>query len=345
MKMTYKIHFAGKWPVATPSVVSMVMKCPLQYTLRTFKPEVTGGMQSGSSATVLGTMLHKIFENQHELIKSIKDSTDLMYATLRMFDEEFIALFGEPCLNKVLSYMEEYQLACEETKAAGRQMYDKEYKYPAMTSHFKRKYEAKFKELFAQLNTYVEAAGLNINWFGNLLDFYKQGERCIQNYAKVAMKELTGCNAQYEVRLPVHYFRGFKSMPMAGTVDIITDKGIYDFKTGRKSWDGDELVRTPQLLWYAYLFWKTYGIIKEEICVFDLFNAKVEKRKLTEDMLKLFEEQISGVLEYKFMIDKKQLMHEAQTYKYIPNQMSTTDGYECPCSYESICPVLRKGDD
>lgn len=105
----------------------------------------------------------------------------------------------------------------------------------------------------------------------------------IPNFIKLHSKKITPVLAELGIQIP---FMGKHTM--SGTIDLVCEIDgkltILDYKTSASVYKKDKILKNPQMYMYAYMYYKFYGILPEQIMykVFVKYDGRIQT--ITEDL-------------------------------------------------------------
>lgn len=346
--MAYTIKHHNGVPLATPSTMGVVHKCPLQYAIRYW---LHPGKQTNTSATDLGSFIHDYIEDNYLNLDYDK--------ALNAFMKHLKGVFGKELGAMVLEYGQMWLSAIEDTERYSEDMGYNIPRYPMHSSYFRSQHAHKFRTML-KVSQAWQTENPDFDVYGTLLDYYTQGLRCIDNMMDMVpliQESLTGEGFKERINVeasisPVEH--PFTKEAMGGTTDVFhfstgrtkASLSVYDFKTGRTPWTQDKVRNSHQLKWYAYCIARNNDLLDYNLQVrnhiYDLYQGKIHKVILTGSDLLEFEKEITPNLLRKQNIDAIMKTKGKDGLSELDNALHGGGYKACPCEFVDKCPVYKR---
>lgn len=319
--MTYQVFKARdeitctEVPVATPHVIHSAIECPYKY-----KVEYHKGIRDKKikSTALTGILVHKAIEN---------------FYTKNHLQENYKTILPEVVLTLYNQVKEEYNEAIEKTINYGIEFEDREYKAPELTKYFITIAGKKYGELIKHLSSLKELTDVVDLKGSSILFILNQAEKCYSNFLKWENKHNINNSGKIqgiEHKLPLTYLNGH---PCSGTIDLLTEDTVIDWKTAYTPFLEEEIRNSFQLQWYAY-FAKV-----PNVAVLNLRSNKFSKINFSEKDLTKIKNNLIMKIEKKRQVDS--LIHDDNLLKNLQNPLGSRSNYNCPCplltSVENTC--------
>lgn len=232
------------------SMVQLAQFCTEQFVQKYIerKKPVEGGEEL-VEATTMGSLVHM----------SLEKGTDGAY-------DEFYRLcsgmIGEEQASKLRSLINQTMVAIDSVHASGKQ-YGRVYTAPRMTGHWQKNY-GYIDDSWADFSKELDGIGYNWGKYAPI-DFFTDAYRCVsaEKYAPV-VPEGASCQREQEVQT------NFYGSDMVGSIDVLMDGHIVDYKTGRKEWSELDVLDSDQFNLYTWMLRKQSGWSDVQVTVRDL---------------------------------------------------------------------------
>lgn len=348
--MSYGYDKNNGRPVASPSALSTLNKCVWEYWVKYWE---NYKHPSTSSSLIVGSMVHTAIEG---LLTPLPEkrlgpaaTTEAFIQSWRVFvDREDPTLDS---LSMVEAYIEDYSNAIAECKQMALEERGKQLRFATRSREWLQCFKHTWDANLSCVRNYQENYPHVDFGDDDLLDMYRRGKRCMDNFRSFANREILGKDCQVELQVgPLELHGELKTGRLDLLVvddDVLT---VWDFKTGRKQWSEEEVYNNPQLLWYLFCMDSSQLAFKEaRVGIVDLYNRETIVVPVDVSRLLNFVKRLEGDLTNKKACD---IMIEENGTGQLLKERPLPLGrgvLGCPCNLSTLpkdnhyrCPIYEE---